>query len=131
MVIQVSKTKTYIPEFNGNSALSQNEQIVVTYKNPTVQMRERLIPRPQSKGQASANGSVDTFEIVLADPNKTQILKEMIQTISNCAYEEDGHEKPINNAVELLNAPSEFNGLVDELFKKCQEELQKTVPEKN
>ena len=104
MVIQVSKTKTYIPEFNGNNALSQNEQIVVTYKNPTVQMRERLIPRPQSKGQASANGSVDTFEIVLADPNKAQILKEMIQSISNCAYEEDGNEKSINNAVELLNA---------------------------
>lgn len=131
MVIQVSKIKTYIPEFNGNNELPQNEQIVVTFKNPSVQMRERLIPRPQSKGQASVEGSLDTLEIVLVDPNKTQILKEMIQSISNCAYEEDGHQKTINNAVELLNSPAEFNGLVDELFKKCQAELLKTVPEKN
>lgn len=131
MVIQVSKTKTYIPTFNGNKDIPATEQIVVTYKNPTVQMRERLIPRPQSKGKASTTGAVETFEIVLSDPNKTQILKEMIQTISNCSYEEDGQIKNINNATELLNAPSEFNGLVDEIFGQCQKELQKTVPEKN
>ena len=121
MVIQVSKTKSYIPTFNGNKDISPAEQIVVTYKNP----------RPQSKGKASTTGAVETFEIVLSEPNKQQILKEMIQTISNCSYEEDGQIKNINNATELLNAPSEFNGLVDELFGQCQKELQKTVPEKN
>ena len=78
MVIQVSKTKSYIPTFNGNKDISPEEQIVVTYKNPTVQMRERLIPRPQSKGKASTTGAVETFEIVLSEPNKQQILKEMM-----------------------------------------------------
>lgn len=131
MVIQVSKTKTYIPEFNGNQDLAQTDQISVVIKNPSVAMREKLIPRPQTKGHASTSGQTDGVEIILLQPDKKRILQEMVQSIQNCAYEENGVEKAINNAIELLNAPAEFNGLVDELFEECQKELQKTVPEKN
>lgn len=130
MVIQVSKTKNYIPEFNGNKDLPSNEQIVVVLKNPTVAMREKLIPRPQMKGR-STNGMSDGIEFEFQSPNKKQVLQEMVNTISGCACEENGVEKNICNVNDLLNAPAEFNGLVDELFDVCQKELQKTVPEKN
>lgn len=130
MVIQVSKTKNYIPEFNGNKDLPSNEQIVVVLKNPTVAMREKLIPRPQMKGH-SATGRSDEIEFEFQAPNKKQVLQEMVNTISGCAYEENSVEKNICNVNDLLNAPADFNGLVDELFDVCQKELQKTVPEKN
>lgn len=131
MVIQVSKTKTFIPKFNGNESLPQNEQITVILKNPTVAMREKLIPPPQMVGRTGANGTTDGVEYQIFTPDKKRILMEMVQQITNCAYEENGAEKPISNTTELLNAPSEFNGLVDELYQKCSAELQKTIPEKN
>lgn len=131
MIISISKTKTYIPEFNGNRELPPTEQITATIKNPTVAMRERLIPRPQTKGHASANGQTDGVDIIIIEPDKKRILSEMVTAIYNCAYSDGNTEKSINNVTELLEAPSEYNGLVDELFAECQKELQKTVPEKN
>lgn len=131
MVIQVTKTKTFIPKFNGNESLPQNEQVTVILKNPTVAMREKLIPPPQMVGRTGANGTADGVEYQIFTPDKKRILMEMVQQITNCAYEENGVEKPISNTTELLNAPSEFNGLVDELYQKCSAELQKTIPEKN
>lgn len=131
MVITVSKTKNFIPEFNGNKELPTNEQIVVVLKNPSVAMREKLIPPPQMVGKTGTNGNTESMEYKLFTPDKKRILVEMVSQVLNCAYEENGTERTINNAMELLNAPSEFNGLVDELYQKCSEELQKSVPEKN
>ena len=131
MVIQVSKTKTFIPKFNDNESLPQTEQVTVILKNPTVAMREKLIPPPQMVGRTGANCTTDCVEYQIFTPDKKRILMEMVQLITNCAYEENGVEKPISNTTELLNAPSEFNGLVDELYQKCSAELQKTIPEKN
>lgn len=131
MVITVSKTKSFTPEFNGNRGLPPNEQIAVVIKNPTVAMREKLMPTPQMKGRTTANGTSDGLDIVITPPSKRQILQEMVVSVVNCAFEENGVEKNVRDASDLLNAPSEFNGLVDEVFAECQKELQKSVPEKN
>ena len=113
MVITVSKVKTFEPEFNGNRDLPATERIVVKYKNPTVAMRERLIARPEVKSHADTDGKLDV-------------------SISGCAYaDESGTEHSISNAKELMEAPSEFNELTDEIVKKFEEELNKKVDEKN
>lgn len=131
MVITVSKIKTFVPEFNGNKEQNKEDQISVTIKNPTVAMRDRLIPRPQTKGHASSNGVTDGIDVIIVEPDKKRILTEMVTSIENCAYNDGGVDRAINNVNELLNAPAEFNGLLDEIFDFCQKELQKKVPEKN
>jgi len=132
MVITVSKVKTFEPEFNGNKELPATERIVVKYKNPTVAMRERLIARPEVKSHADTDGKLDGVDIVMGEINKATALREMLVSISGCAYAgDDGEEHSINNATELMNAPTEFNGLVDEIVKKFEEELNKQVNEKN
>ena len=132
MVITVSKVKTFEPEFNGNKELPATDRIVVKYKNPTVAMRERLIARPEVKSHADTDGKLDGVDIVMGEINKATALREMLVSISGCAYaDESGTEHAISNAKELMEAPSEFNELTDEIVKKFEEELNKKVPEKN
>lgn len=132
MVINVSKVKSFEPEFHGNKELPAAERIVVKYKNPTVAMRERLIARPEVRSHADSDGKLDGVDIVMGEINKATVLREMLISISGCAYAgDDGEEHSINNATELMNAPTEFNGLVDEIVKKFEEELNKQVNEKN
>lgn len=132
MVINVSKVISFEPEFYGNKELPAAERIVVKYKNPTVAMRERLIARPEVRSHADSDGKLDGVDIVMGEINKATALREMLISISGCAYAgDDGEEHSINNATELMNAPTEFNGLVDEIVKKFEEELNKQVNEKN
>ena len=131
MVVQVSKVKSFEPEFNGNRELPAAERIVVKYKNPTVAMRERLISRPEVKSHADTDGKLDGVDIAMGEINKAAALREMLVSISGCSYEDNGEEHSINNAKELMEAPSEFNELVDEIVKKFEEELNKKVNEKN
>ncbi len=131
MVIQVSKIKSFEPEFNGNKDLPAAERIVVKFRNPTVAMRERLISRPEVKSHADTDGKLDGVDIVMGEINKAAALREMLVSISGCAYEDNGTAHSINNAKELMESPSEFNELVDEIVKKFEEELNKKVNEKN
>lgn len=44
-----STTRTYIPYFNGNRDLPEDEQVVVTYKIPDLELKNRLKPKPKLK----------------------------------------------------------------------------------
>ena len=42
MKLTISKTRTFIPGFNGNKDCSPTEQIEVTIKNPTIAIKDKV-----------------------------------------------------------------------------------------
>lgn len=131
MKISISKTKTFIPDFNGNKELSATEQIVVTLKNPTIAIKDKVASRPETVARADANGRVEGIDISLKTDD-VAVLKSMVERISNCSYEEDDKEICINNVQDLLAAPIQFGPLMQEILSECNKLLNASeINEKN
>lgn len=131
MVIKVTKSLTFIPEFNGNKEAASSEQIVVHFKNPTYNLKEKIKGRPETKARADINGNIEGMDIVLKT-NDVALVRGMLERIDNCQYEDDkGTVNTISNASELFEAPVEFSPLIDEIVAEFNRVMNKTVPEKN
>jgi hypothetical protein len=127
MVLSISSKREYIPKFNDNQKAPVADQVKVEHKAATLALKEKLFPKMY---QFDQNGDVTgSFEI-----DRVKILKEFIVEIKNLYYkvEEDGDiNARIRTADDLFKAPTEFDGLVDELYAYFQELLNKKVSEKN
>jgi len=130
MLISVSKTKTYIPEWNDNQQLPVDQQIVATYKNPDNAMRRRLAPRANVKFDYDAQGNPTggSGEIVMDDES---VVRGMLISLTNLECDINGKITRISDAESLLSAPIETAGLIKELAKEFGKELKKEAPEKN
>jgi hypothetical protein len=115
MRLEISKEGVFIPEFNGNKKLPVTDQITVRYRTPTVAIKNRCRKKPQAKGIASANGSIEHMEIIV-EKDDLSTLKEMLVSISNCSFGDvGGKDHVIANAQDLLNAPIVFEPLMKEI----------------
>lgn len=130
MVITVSKTIKFIPEFNGNKDLPPADQISVYYKNPTFTLRQRFRGKTETKARADVNGNVEGIDISFHSDD-IGLLKGLIEKIENVQYEDGNGTHSINNAVELLEAPREYGGLIDEILRELNKAINSDVPEKN
>jgi hypothetical protein len=115
MRLEISKEGVFIPEFNGNKKLPAADQITVRYKTPTIAIRNRCRKKPQAKGIAAADGSIEHMEIIL-EKDDVSTLKEMLISISNCSHGGGGdRDSQIASAQDLLNAPVAFAPLLKEI----------------
>jgi hypothetical protein len=116
MRLEISTEGTFVPEFNGNKKLPATDQITVRYRTPTVVIKNRCRRKPQAKGIAAANGSIDRMEIVI-EKDEIATLNEMLVSISGCSYRSgpDDGETSITRAQDLLNAPIAFEPLLKEI----------------
>jgi hypothetical protein len=132
MHLEISKEGVFIPEFNGNKKLPATDQITVRYKTPTVAIRNRCRKKPQAKGIAAADGSIEHMEIVL-EKDDVSTLKEMLVSISNCSYGDNGgKDNQIVSAQDLLNAPIAFIPLLKEIVAEFDSILDNSgIDEKN
>jgi hypothetical protein len=140
MILTVSSTREFIPEFNHNKDLTGSDQIKVTHDAPTMAIKERAMPHGfdlDKDGQVSTHVDID----------RKKVIKAFNAKIFNAAYEkpigEDKSDKPvrvvgdnkvvvkITNAEDLFNAPVEFDPLIDELYTYFQNLLNTKVDEKN
>jgi len=116
MQLKISKEGVFTPEFNGNKKLSAIDQITVRYKTPTVAMKNRCRAKPQAKSIASRDGKVERLEITI-EKDDVATLNEMLISISNCFYSEDGgKDRAIVSAQNLIDAPIEFEPLLKEII---------------
>lgn len=126
MVISVSTKREYVPKFNGNDKAPVADQVRVEHKAPSLSMKEKLFPKVY---QFDQSGEVTgTFEL-----DRMKVIKEFITEIKNLYYkndEIDGNVR-IRTADDLFKAPTDFDGLVDELYNYFQDLLNKKVEEKN
>jgi len=131
MRVTVSKTISFIPEFNGNRSLPATDQIVVKLKNPTIAIKERCRDQSETTARADPQGRIDHIDIQLRTDENT-ILREMVDSISGCEYDDGEKTAAITNAKTLNEAPVDFSPLREEIVKKCKEILEKSeVNEKN
>jgi hypothetical protein len=115
MRLDLDKEGIFIPSFNHNKELAAADQITVRYRMPTVAIKNRCRRKPQAKGIAGRDGSLEHMEILI-DKDSTATLTEMLISIGNCSYREgDGKETSITSAQQLLNAPIAFELLLKEI----------------
>lgn len=133
MIKTISRQKTYIPLFDGNRELPSSEQIVVTYKTGTIELKNKIISKPVAIGDFDETGKSRGMKIEVKTDDDAY-LRNMIISISGAGYqEEDSDEvKYIKNAADLAKAPICFEPLIAELVELFREELSNTgVNEKN
>ncbi|MDR0302337.1 MAG: hypothetical protein LBI04_08525 [Treponema sp.] len=133
MIKTISKEKTYIPTFDKNRDLPSNEQITVTYKAATIELKNKIVLHPTAIGDFDETGRSRGMKIEFKVDDEAY-LRNMLIKISGAGYKEDenGETKYIRDASGLLKAPICFEPLVTELVQLFREELNTAaVDEKN
>ncbi len=130
MELQFSTKLTYVPKFRGNREAAESDRIVVTYRNPTVAMKARLLPRPELRFRYDAQGNVQGGETVVVQDRKT-LIDGMLVRIEGLVCTIDGERKIITDAKGLWEAPAALDELIDELAEFFRSELDSKVDEKN
>jgi hypothetical protein len=132
MKYQISKEGVYIPSFHKNRELPAAEQITVRYRMPTLAIKNRCRSKPQGKGISGTDGRIEKIEITI-EKDDLATLKEMLISVSNCSYgEEGGPDQKIMTAQSLIDAPLVFEPLLKEIVREFDRILDETViDEKN
>jgi hypothetical protein len=133
MIKTISREKTYIPEFDNNRELPSSEQITVTYKAATIELKNKIVSRPTAIGDFDETGRSRGMKIEFKVDDEAY-LRNMIVGISGAGYQGDGDKEAryIKTAADLLKAPICFEPLITELVKLFREELNAgAVDEKN
>lgn len=130
MELQFSTKLTYIPKFRGNREAPESERIVVTYRNPTVAMKARLLPRPELKFKYDAQGNVQGGETVVVQDRKT-LIDGMLVRIDGLVCVVDGERRVVTDSKGLWEAPAALDELIEELAEFFRSELETKVDEKN
>jgi len=115
MVVSTSQTRSFTPEWMGNKDLPAVEQIKVTHKATTIKLKEALFVRQYDFAQDGQNKGMNASMSVKVD--RPNVLTQFGVTVENLEYtDEDGNKKKIVTAQQLLDAPIEFDGLVEEIY---------------
>ncbi len=132
MRLEIKTHETFVPEWNGNKQLAPEEQIVFTYKTPTMQIRKKIATKTSVKFTYDRDGNPTggTGEVDMDDEVPIRAIQNLV--ISNLEYTlEEGKTKSIRTSEDLLAAPSVFHGLVVEFAEHLREKVREEVPEKN
>jgi hypothetical protein len=91
MKVQIKRTDTYVPKWNGNRKLPESEQVKVHYHFLSFEEQERLVKVDEN------NKTVLNFAGGVAS---------QVDTIDNLTVEADGEEKAITTGGELVAEPA-------------------------
>lgn len=132
MLLEITKEKTFIPEFNGNKKLSAGEQIVVTYRAATVATKAKIDGYLERKSRFDAAGKFIGVDIVPKDLSKP-LADELLIGIKNASYKDTatGATIEIKTAQDLMDAPVEFEELKREIVGVLDREVYRRIDEKN
>jgi hypothetical protein len=133
MINTISKEKTYVPKYNGNRELPASEQISVTYKAATIELKNKIVAKPVAIGDFDESGRSRGMKVELKVDDDAY-LRNMLIKISGAGYQEEGGKDVtyIRDAADLLKAPICFETLLTELVELFKEELKTAaVDEKN
>lgn len=131
MVITLSKTRTFIPEFNGNGDLDAGEQIQVTLKNLSVAEKERIRSKIRPNIRYDKDGNMQGMEMPFG-ADRDALLKAMVTRIDNLSWEDaSGKSNPVTTLQQLKEGPMELHGLLEEIYLKCSEIMNEEFQQKN
>ena len=132
MTIDIVKTKTYIPDFNGNKELTEPDQVVVTYRAATIEIKERLKGTVKNVGRYDEAGNYKGMETTLVNTTDEQLMSELLVGIKGAAYKDGDKVIEVKDVKSLLSAPIEFDALKTEIVSVFRKEVyREKVNEKN
>lgn len=109
MIIEVKKENTFIPEWNGNRDESEDEQIKIVYRYPTVAEKERFL---YTKPIKISEGGASEIEMV---QDSQGLAKAIIKRVDNLTLWVDDKEKKIKTATDLYSVEGVPGALVREI----------------
>jgi hypothetical protein len=130
MEMEFSSKLTYIPKWNGNREAPEIDKITAVYRNPSLALKSRLLPKPELRFQYDPDGKVRGGETVVGSDRKA-IVDGMLIRLEGLAYRMDEEKKVVHTPKDLWEAPSYYDGLIDDLADFFKEELEKKIDEKN
>jgi hypothetical protein len=111
MRIKIAKSEVYVPEWNDNRKLDEDEQIKVHINFPKVKDYNNLRDFKMTTGNGESGERMFTFNL-----NYAKLFPKFITKIENLyAVDNSGNEYAITTGQELVDAGSEFEGLAQEL----------------
>jgi hypothetical protein len=135
MEISVFLENEYIPEWRGNR--ESDSPIVFDHKEPSMNLRRRLIPQPKAEFSFGPDGKSTGGQAEMVIDNE-RIVRGMTTGIRNLTIRKrhsNGTEKTIEiRTVEDLfsdSAPATLGGLIDEMGTYYQKILQQETNTKN
>jgi hypothetical protein len=131
MVLTVAKTKSFYPTFNNNLDLPEDERVKITYKMPTLQLKNQLKPRSPMRFDIDPASGRTERGVVEINVNKEEVVKALLVRIDNFACSDEKGEHKVTNWAELLQGPRECSELVDEMYTEFKKELDYEIDEKN
>ncbi|MDR0503497.1 MAG: hypothetical protein LBH16_09285 [Treponema sp.] len=133
MINIISREKTYIPKFGGNRDLPSSEQIQVTYKAATIELKNKIVAKPVAIGDFDEAGRSRGMKVELKVDDDAYI-RNMLIKISGAGFQEEGGKDVtyIRDSADLLKAPICYEPLLNELVDLFKEELNTVaIDEKN
>jgi hypothetical protein len=125
MLLSLEMFEPFVPKWNGNE--SEDKPIKIHYKNPSMPLYEKLIPRPELLVKISPDGISQGGESKMVIDNKAIVL-EMVEKIENLEVPTAaGTVRQITKPNQLYEdgVPSYVSGLVDEIGSYLQGILSK------
>jgi len=129
MVLTIATKREFIPKFNGNDKAPAAEQIKILHKAATIEIKEKLYPRTFSygaDGHVTGTMSVDRKAMLSAF-----ILDSGLINIGYQLDDQKDHVIKVKSVDDLFSAPTEYDGLIDEIYTYFQGLLNAKVNEKN
>lgn len=127
---EILTRRTFIPKYNGNKKLPAAEQIVVHYKVLPMKEKTRVLPKPHINFEYDNKGAVTGGKTEIGFDRKP-VIDAMLIRIDNASWFDEDGEHQIVTAKDLEGAPSEMEGLAEEIGDFFREELDKKIDEKN
>jgi hypothetical protein len=115
MILQMDKYEPFVPKWMNNE--QEDKPIKIYYKNPTMPLYERLIPKPELVVKIDPDGNSEGAESTMKVDNKNIVLA-MVTKIENLEIPtENGNNILITDPKDLFgaNVPSKISGLIDEI----------------
>lgn len=130
VTVNTALNRVFTPEWNGNKELPPGEQVTVSYKAPTIAMKERLFERKFDFTKSTSGDGMDAGMSVIVDRKK--VINELTTAINGLVVDVDGKDIKIATTAQLFEAGVELDGLVEELYTFYNDLInQKGVEEKN
>lgn len=122
MLLEISNEDVFVPEFNGNRDLPEDEQIKVYLNMPTKSIQAAVKPDNKLRMEFDKDGN-PTGGFVEAEVREEIMFRKMIRSIDNCAYKSNGKVVHVREAKDLAGVPVQYSPLVDEISKELQRRL--------
>lgn len=136
VTVSTALNRVFIPEWKENKEHPEIEQIKISYKAPTIALKDSLFERKfdfvMSPDRKDEKGNPIMEPAMSITVDRQKVISALVTKIDGLVADIDGVDTPIKTATQLFSAGVEFDGLVEELYTFLNNLInQRVIDEKN